>query len=128
MRKCRKICKNWEISIEKNIEQMSGKSIDETEIQKEKLLEVACFSVFTYHIDKEFVSMLLSTQEDVVDWFSSLSKIYDYEILNTNKNDSNFRRNLLRQVNLICVEIESQISEIALMENGRPLSEFVRIR
>ena len=126
IRQARNLCLDWKSKIESVLITEHSMTANDINSYKVKLLEICCFGILTYSIDKNNTCQLLGSSKDAKNWMQFMSKIYDIKILFRiiQKNLNVFQRNLMRMVIQCMIDIESQFKVICDAYKGKCLSEF----
>jgi hypothetical protein len=128
LRKCRRIGCEWQAEIEKLIEK-SRDDLKDTELDnlKAKLLEICCFTVLTYNVDKANAHLVMSSSEDVIVWLSSMSKITSFSSLfGAISPQNNFLANLIRRTEICMLHVEDEYSRVVEVNEKNPLLSYIK--
>ena len=128
LRKCRRIGCEWQAEIEKLIEK-SRADLKDTELEnlKAKLLEICCFTILTYNVEKANAHLVMSSNEDVIVWLSSMSKITSFNSLfGAISSENNFLVNLIRRTEICMLHVEDEYYRVVEVNKKIPLLEYIK--
>lgn len=105
LRTCRQVAHDWAGRVEDAITALPADApMSKSARLRERLVDVAATGALTFDVDPEHLSLVLSTQEDVVQWLRAVARIHDNTLLTSGQTDSSHsaesmrRRVLLRRV------------------------------
>lgn len=123
--RCRELSLIWQEKISGVVINCQGTNETEYIRLKEKLMEVCCFTIITYNVDRHLISCILNNGQDIIDYFSSLIKIYEHNAFYS-EIESTFKKNLLRMIDIITIELEDSIKSVLYQDQGNCIKTIIR--
>ena len=127
MRRCREIGNDWIECVQNAINNSSCFGEAMTKDLKTSLLEICCFNILTYYVDKNNLGLLMNSDDDIVSWFISMSYIFDHKItFDTSNNKYSLHQYLDRNVKFCKLNIEEHFYNILSRTNNKAaLTTFI---
>lgn len=122
LRKCRNTALEWQKAI---IQVISGENEHNRKAHlKEELIKVCLYSIQTFNVEKDKIGYLFNGEEDILAWLSTaenITKLKNFPI----EEHQNFVKNLLRDSQIVSINLADHFIELVNKSKGRVLSQFI---